>query len=278
MSFITTRDGVDIFYKDWGPRDTQPIVFHHGWPLSADDWDTQMLFFLANGYRVIAHDRRGHGRSSQVAEGHDMDHYAADAFALVETLDLRHAVHIGHSTGGGEVARYVARHGEPTGRVAKAILVSAVTPLMLKTPSNPEGLPLDVFDGLRKGLAENRAQFFVDVPAGPFYGFNRPDATVHQGVIQNWWRQGMMGSAQAHYEGIKAFSETDQTEDLQLIGVPTLVLHGEDDQIVPYKDAALKAIKLLKNGKLKTFPGFSHGMLTVNASVLNAELLAFVQE
>ncbi|ABK12109.1 MULTISPECIES: alpha/beta fold hydrolase [Burkholderia] len=278
MSFITTRDGVDIFYKDWGPRDAQPIVFHHGWPLSADDWDTQMLFFLANGYRVIAHDRRGHGRSSQVAEGHDMDHYAADAFALVETLDLRHAVHIGHSTGGGEVARYVARHGEPTGRVAKAILVSAVTPLMLKTPSNPEGLPLDVFDGLRKGLAENRAQFFVDVPAGPFYGFNRPDATVHQGVIQNWWRQGMMGSAQAHYEGIKAFSETDQTEDLQLIGVPTLVLHGEDDQIVPYKDAALKAIKLLKNGKLKTFPGFSHGMLTVNASVLNAELLAFVQE
>ncbi|RQU05863.1 alpha/beta hydrolase [Burkholderia cenocepacia] len=278
MSFITTRDGVDIFYKDWGPRDAQPIVFHHGWPLSADDWDTQMLFFLANGYRVIAHDRRGHGRSSQVAEGHDMDHYAADAFALVETLDLRHAVHIGHSTGGGEVARYVARHGEPTGRVAKAILVSAVTPLMLKTPSNPEGLPLDVFDGLRKGLAENRAQFFVDVPAGPFYGFNRPDATVHQGVIQNWWRQGMMGSAQAHYEGIKAFSETDQTEDLRLIDVPTLVLHGEDDQIVPYKDAALKAIKLLKNGKLKTFPGFSHGMLTVNAGVLNAELLAFVQE
>ncbi|KWH52809.1 alpha/beta fold hydrolase [Burkholderia anthina] len=277
MSFITTRDGVDIFYKDWGPREAQPIVFHHGWPLSADDWDAQMLFFLSNGYRVIAHDRRGHGRSSQVAEGHDMDHYAADAFALVETLDLRNAVHIGHSTGGGEVARYVARHGEPTGRVAKAILVSAVTPLMLKTPSNPEGLPLDVFDGLRKGLAENRAQFFVDVPAGPFYGFNRPGATVHQGVIQNWWRQAMMGSAQAHYEGIKAFSETDQTEDLQLIGVPTLVLHGEDDQIVPYKGAALKAIKLLKNGKLKTLPGFSHGMLTVNAGVLNAELLAFVQ-
>ncbi|WP_175874311.1 alpha/beta hydrolase [Burkholderia sp. BCC0397] len=277
MSFITTRDGVDIFYKDWGPKDAQPIVFHHGWPLSADDWDAQMLFFLSNGYRVIAHDRRGHGRSSQVAEGHDMDHYAADAFALVETLDLRNAVHIGHSTGGGEVARYVARHGEPAGRVAKVILVSAVTPLMLKTQSNPEGLPLDVFDGLRKGLAENRAQFFVDVPAGPFYGFNRPDAIVHQGVIQNWWRQGMMGSAQAHYEGIKAFSETDQTEDLQLIGVPTLVLHGEDDQIVPYKDAALKAIKLLKNSKLKTFPGFSHGMLTVNAGVLNAELLAFVQ-
>ncbi|MDF3085688.1 alpha/beta fold hydrolase [Burkholderia sola] len=277
MSFISTRDGVDIFYKDWGPRDAQPIVFHHGWPLSADDWDAQMLFFLSNGYRVIAHDRRGHGRSSQVAEGHDMDHYAADAFALVETLDLRNAVHIGHSTGGGEVARYVARHGGPARRVAKAILVSAVTPLMLKTPSNPEGLPQDVFDGLRKGLAENRAQFFVDVPAGPFYGFNRPDATVHQGVIQNWWRQGMMGSAKAHYDGIEAFSETDQTEDLQLIDVPTLVLHGEDDQIVPYKDAALKTIKLLKNGTLKTFPGFSHGMLTVNAGVLNPELLAFVQ-
>ncbi|MDN7425533.1 alpha/beta hydrolase [Burkholderia sp. AU16741] len=277
MSFITTRDGVDIFYKDWGPRDAQPIVFHHGWPLSADDWDAQMLFFLSNGYRVIAHDRRGHGRSSQVAEGHDMDHYAADVFALVETLDVRNAVHIGHSTGGGEVARYVARHGGPAGRVAKAILVSAVTPLMLKTPSNPEGLPQDVFDGLRKGLAENRAQFFVDVPAGPFYGFNRPDATVHPGVIQNWWRQGMMGSAKAHYDGIEAFSETDQTEDLQLIDVPTLVLHGEDDQIVPYKDAALKTIKLLKNGTLKTFPGFSHGMLTVNAGVLNPELLAFVQ-
>ncbi|KVE84733.1 alpha/beta fold hydrolase [Burkholderia cepacia] len=277
MSFISTQDGVDIFYKDWGPKGAQPIVFHHGWPLSADDWDAQMLFFLLNGYRVIAHDRRGHGRSSQVAEGHDMDHYAADVFALVETLDLRNAVHIGHSTGGGEVARYVARHGGPAGRVAKAILVSAVTPLMLKTPSNPEGLPLDVLDGLRKGLAENRAQFFVDVPAGPFYGFNRPDAIVHQGVIQNWWRQGMMGSTKAHYDGIKAFSETDQTEDLRSIDVPTLVLHGEDDQIVPYKDAALKSIKLLKNGKLKTFPGFSHGMLTVNAGVLNAELLAFVQ-
>ncbi|MBP0606556.1 MULTISPECIES: alpha/beta fold hydrolase [Burkholderia] len=277
MSFITTRDGVDIFYKDWGPTDAQPIVFHHGWPLSADDWDAQMLFFLSNGYRVVAHDRRGHGRSSQVAEGHDMDHYAADVFALVETLDLRNAVHIGHSTGGGEVARYVARHGGPAGRVAKAILVSAVTPLMLKTPSNPEGLPQDVFDGLRKGLAENRGQFFVDVPAGPFYGFNRPDATVYPGVIQNWWRQGMMGSAKAHYDGIEAFSETDQTEDLQLIDVPTLVLHGEDDQIVPYRDAALKTIKLLKNGTLKTFPGFSHGMLTVNAGVLNPELLAFVQ-
>ncbi|WP_250441220.1 alpha/beta hydrolase [Caballeronia sp. AZ1_KS37] len=277
MPFVTTKDNVEIFYKDWGPKDAQPIVFHHGWPLSSDDWDAQLLFFVQKGYRVIAHDRRGHGRSSQVSDGHDMDHYAADAFAVVEALDLRNAIHIGHSTGGGEVARYVAKHGEPAGRVAKAVLVSAVPPLMLKTEANPEGLPIDVFDGLRKGLADNRAQFFVDVPAGPFYGFNRPGATVHQGVIQNWWRQGMMGSAKAHYEGIKAFSETDQTEDLKSISVPTLVLHGEDDQIVPIADAALKSIKLLKNGRLKTYPGFSHGMLTVNADVLNADLLAFVQ-
>ncbi|MBW0446895.1 alpha/beta hydrolase [bacterium M00.F.Ca.ET.228.01.1.1] len=277
MPYVTTKDNVEIFYKDWGPKDAQPIVFHHGWPLSSDDWDAQMLFFVQNGYRVIAHDRRGHGRSSQVSDGHDMDHYAADAFAVVEALDLRNAVHIGHSTGGGEVARYVARHGEPAGRVAKAVLVSAVPPLMLKTEANPEGLPLEVFDGFRKALADNRAQFFVDVPAGPFYGFNRPGATVHQGVIQNWWRQGMMGSAKAHYEGIKAFSETDQTEDLRAIGVPTLVLHGEDDQIVPIADSALKSVKLLKNGTLKTYPGFSHGMLTVNADVLNADLLAFVK-
>jgi len=277
MPYVTTKDNVEIFYKDWGPKDAQPIVFHHGWPLSSDDWDAQMLFFVQNGYRVIAHDRRGHGRSSQVSDGHDMDHYAADAFAVVEALDLRNAVHIGHSTGGGEVARYVARHGEPAGRVAKAVLVSAVPPLMLKTEANPEGLPLEVFDGFRKALADNRAQFFVDVPAGPFYGFNRAGATVHQGVIQNWWRQGMMGSAKAHYEGIKAFSETDQTEDLRAIGVPTLVLHGEDDQIVPIADSALKSVKLLKNGTLKTYPGFSHGMLTVNADVLNADLLAFVR-
>jgi len=277
MPYVTTKDNVEIFYKDWGPKDAQPIVFHHGWPLSSDDWDAQMLFFVQNGYRVIAHDRRGHGRSSQVSDGHDMDHYAADAFAVVEALDLRNAVHIGHSTGGGEVARYVARHGEPAGRVAKAVLVSAVPPLMLKTEANPEGLPLEVFDGFRKALADNRAQFFVDVPAGPFYGFNRPGATVHQGVIQNWWRQGMMGSAKAHYEGIKAFSETDQTEDLRAIGVPTLVLHGEDDQIVPIADSALKSVKLLKNGTLKTYPGLSHGMLTVNADVLNADLLAFVK-
>ncbi|WMY07436.1 alpha/beta fold hydrolase [Paraburkholderia phenoliruptrix] len=277
MPYVTTKDNVEIFYKDWGPKDAQPVVFHHGWPLSSDDWDAQMLFFVQNGYRVIAHDRRGHGRSSQVSDGHDMDHYAADAFAVAEALDLRNAVHIGHSTGGGEVARYVAKHGEPAGRVAKAVLVSAVPPLMLKTEANPEGLPLDVFDGFRKALADNRAQFFVDVPAGPFYGFNRPGATVHQGVIQNWWRQGMMGSAKAHYDGIKAFSETDQTEDLRAISVPTLVLHGEDDQIVPIADSAHKSIKLLKNGTLKTYPGFSHGMLTVNADVLNADLLAFVR-
>ncbi|RQR49477.1 alpha/beta hydrolase [Burkholderia sp. Bp9140] len=277
MPYITTKDNVDIFYKDWGPKDAQPIMFHHGWPLSSDDWDAQMLFFVQKGYRVIAHDRRGHGRSTQVSDGHDMDHYAADAFAVAEALDLRNAVHVGHSTGGGEVARYVARHGEPAGRVAKAVLVSAVPPLMLKTDANPEGLPLDVFDGFRKALADNRGQFFLDVPSGPFYGFNRPGAVVHPGVIQNWWRQGMIGSAKAHYEGIKAFSETDQTEDLRSISVPTLVLHGEDDQIVPIADSALKSVKLLKNGTLKTYPGYSHGMLTINADVLNADLLAFVQ-
>ena len=277
MSFVTTQDGVQIFYKDWGPKDAQPIVFHHGWPLSSDDWDAQMLFFLSNGYRVIAHDRRGHGRSAQVAEGHDMNHYAADALAVVEALDLRDAVHIGHSTGGGEAARYVARHGEPAGRVAKVILVSAVTPLMLKTQANPDGVPIEVFDGLRAGTAANRAQFFLDVPSGPFYGFNRAGAKIDQGVIRNWWRQVMMGSANAHFEGIKAFSETDQTDDLKAISVPTVVLHGEDDQIVPYENAALKAIKLLKNGTLKTYPGYGHGMLTVNADVLNADLLAFVK-
>jgi len=277
MAYVTTKDGVDIFYKDWGPKDAQPIVFHHGWPLSSDDWDAQMLFFLSKGYRVVAHDRRGHGRSAQVSEGHDMDHYAADAFAVVEALDLKNAVHIGHSTGGGEVARYVANHGQPSGRVAKAVLVSAVPPLMLKTDANPEGLPMEVFDGFRSALAANRSQFFRDVPAGPFYGFNRDGATVQEGVIHNWWRQGMMGGAKAHYDGIKAFSETDQTEDLKAITVPTLVLHGEDDQIVPIADSALKSSKLLKNGTLKTYPGFSHGMLTVNADVLNADLLAFVK-
>ena len=276
-STVITKDGTEIFYKDWGPKDAQPIMFHHGWPLSSDDWDTQMLFFVQRGYRVVAHDRRGHGRSAQVSEGHDMDHYASDAFAVVEHLNLRNAVHIGHSTGGGEVARYVAKHGEPSGRVAKAVLVSAVPPLMLKTAANPGGLPIEVFDGFRAGLAANRAQMFVDVPAGPFYGFNRPGAKIFQGVIDNWWRQGMMGSAKAHYDGIKAFSETDQTEDLKAISVPTLVLHGEDDQIVPIDDAARLSVKLLKNGTLKTYPGFSHGMLTVNADVVNADLLAFIK-
>jgi len=275
--FVTTKEGVQIFYKDWGPKDAQPIVFHHGWPLSADDWDNQMLFFLHHGYRVIAHDRRGHGRSAQVSEGHDMDHYAADASAVVEHLDLKNSIHIGHSTGGGQVARYVAKFGEPQGRVAKAVLVSAVPPLMLKTEANPGGLPIDAFDGLRKALADNRAQFFLDVPAGPFYGYNRPGATVSDGVIRNWWRQGMMGSAKAHYEGIKAFSETDQTEDLKNISVPTLVLHGDDDQIVPIGASAHESIKLLKNGTLKVYKGFPHGMLTTHADILNADLLAFIK-
>ncbi len=273
MATIITKDGVQIFYKDWGKG--QPIVFHHGWPLSSDDWDTQMLFFLQQGYRVIGFDRRGHGRSSQVWDGHDMDHYAADAAAVVDHLDLRNAVHIGHSTGGGEVACYVARYGK--GRVAKAVLVSAVPPLMVQTPANPGGLPISAFDGLRSALAANRAQFFRDVPSGPFYGFNRPGAKVQEGVIQNWWRQGMMGGAKAHYDGIKAFSETDFTEDLKRIEVPTLVMHGDDDQIVPYKDAALLSVKLVKNGTLKIYPGFPHGMLTTHADVINQDLLAFIK-
>ncbi|WP_061930600.1 alpha/beta fold hydrolase [Aureimonas sp. AU22] len=277
MPFVTTSDDVEIFYKDWGPKDAQPIMFHHGWPLSSDDWDAQMLFFLQHGFRVVAHDRRGHGRSTQVSEGHDMDHYAADAFAVAEALDLRNAIHIGHSTGGGEVARYVARHGQPSGRTAKAVLVSAVPPIMLKTEAYPGGLPIEVFDGLRSALAANRAQFFLDLPTGPFYGFNRDGATVHQGVITNWWRQGMMGSAKAHHDGIKAFSETDQTEDLKAISVPTLVLHGEDDQIVPIDNAGRLSAELVQNGTLKTYPGFSHGMLTVNAETLNADILAFVK-
>ncbi|WP_280170841.1 alpha/beta fold hydrolase [Agrobacterium pusense] len=276
-SFVKTKDGVNIYFKDWGPKDAQPIVFHHGWPLSSDDWDAQMLFFVENGYRVVAHDRRGHGRSEQVSDGHDMDHYAADAFAVVEHLDLRNAVHIGHSTGGGEVARYVAKFGELHGRVAKAVLVSAVPPLMLKTPSNPGGLPIEVFDSFRKGVADNRAQFFLDVPTGPFYGFNRPDAKVYPGVIQNWWRQGMMGSAKAHYDGVKAFSETDQTEDLKAISVPTLVLHGDDDQVVPIAASAELSVKLLKNGTLKVYKGYPHGMLTTHADVINPDLLAFVK-
>lgn len=277
MSTVTTPDGVEIFYKDWGPKEAQPIVFHHGWPLSSDDWDTQMLFFLAKGFRVIAHDRRGHGRSAQVSEGHDVDHYAADAAVVMQHLDLRNAVHIGHSTGGGEVACYVARYGQPQGRVAKAVLVSAVPPIMLRTAAYPKGLPIDVFDGLRAALAANRSQFFLDLPRGPFYGFNREGAQVVPGAIQNWWRQGMAGSAKAHYEGIKAFSETDFTEDLKAITVPTLVLHGDDDQIVPIDAAARESIKLLANGTLKVYPGYPHGMLTTHADVINPDLLAFVQ-
>jgi non-heme chloroperoxidase len=272
---ITTKDDAHIFYKDWGPKDAQPIVFHHGWPLSADDWDAQMLYFLGKGYRVIAHDRRGHGRSSQVSEGHDMDHYAADVAAVVEHLDLRNAIHVGHSTGGGEATRYVARHGQ--GRVAKLAIIGAVPPIMVKTPSNPGGLPLEVFDGFRQQLAANRAQFYLDVPSGPFYGFNRPGTKVLQGVIENWWRQGMMGGANAHYEGIKAFSETDFTEDLMAIDVPTLVMHGDDDQIVPIGASALLSVKLLKKGTLKVYKKFPHGMCTTHAEVINADLLAFVK-
>lgn len=278
MAYIKTSDGTEIYYKDWGPKDAQPVMFHHGWPLSSDDWDAQMLFFLGHGYRVVAHDRRGHGRSAQVATGHDMDHYAADASAVVEHLDLRNAIHIGHSTGGGEVARYVAQFGEPQGRVSKAVLVAAVPPLMVQTDANPDGTPIAVFDGFRTALAANRADFFQAVAAGPFYGFNRPGATVSDAVIANWWRQGMMGSALAHYEGIKAFSETDQTDDLKAITVPTLVLQGDDDQVVPYRDASLLQAKLLKNATLKVYEGFPHGMLTTHADVLNPDLLAFIRD
>jgi pimeloyl-ACP methyl ester carboxylesterase len=275
--FVTTKDGTDIFFKDWGPKDAQPIVFHHGWPLSSDDWDSQMLFFLANGYRVVAHDRRGHGRSAQVDFGHDMDHYAADVSAVAEYLDLKNAVHIGHSTGGGEVARYVAQFGLPQGRVAKAVLVSAVPPIMVKTDRYPGGLPIEVLDGFRSALAANRALFFHDVAAGPFYGFNRPGATVMGAVIDNWWRQGMMGSTLAHYQGIKAFSETDQTDDLKAITVPTLVLQGDDDQVVPYKNAAELQATLLPSATLKIYKGYPHGMLTTHADVLNVDMLDFIR-
>ena len=277
MAFVTTQDGVNIYFKDWGPKEAQPIVFHHGWPLSADDWDNQMLFFLAEGFRVIAIDRRGHGRSDQVSEGHDMDHYAADVSAVVEHLGLHNAVHVGHSTGGGQVARYVARYGQPQGRVAKAVLISAVPPLMVKTEQNPGGTPIEVFDGFRKALAANRAQFYLDVASGPFYGFNRDGAEISQGTIQNWWRQGMIGSAKAHYEGIKAFSETDQTEDLKSITLPVLVMQGDDDQVVPYKNAAILQDKLLPNSQLKIYPGFPHGMHTSHADTINADLLAFIR-
>ncbi len=277
MTYVTTNDGTNIFYKDWGPKDAQPLVFHHGWPLSADDWDNQMLFFLAKGFRVVAHDRRGHGRSSQVSDGHDMDHYAADTSAVAEHLDLKNAVHIGHSTGGGQVARYVAKYGQPQGRVAKAVLVSSVPPLMVKSDSNPGGTPIEVFDDFRAQLAANRSQFYIDVPTGPFYGYNRPGAKVSEGIIRNWWRQGMMGSAKAHYEGIKAFSETDQTEDLRAITVPVFVMQGDDDQVVPYKNAAILQDKLLKNSTLKIYEGYPHGMHTTHADAINADLLAFIR-
>jgi non-heme chloroperoxidase len=273
MSTITTDDGTQIFYKDWGSG--TPIVFHHGWPLSADDWDAQMLFFLDKGYRVIAHDRRGHGRSSQTDTGNEMDTYAADVAALTDHLDLTGAIHIGHSTGGGEVARYVAR-AKP-GRVAKAVLIGAVPPIMVQGPDNPGGLPIGVFDGLRQALLANRAQFFLDLPTGPFYGFNRPGAAISEGVIRNWWRQGMMGGAKAHLDCIKAFSETDFTEDLRRITVPVLLLHGEDDQIVPIADSALLGITLLQQGSIKTYPGYPHGMATTHADAINADILAFLE-
>lgn len=276
MSTVTTSDGTTLFYKDWGPRDGKPIVFHHGWPLSADDWDNQMLWFLSKGYRVIAHDRRGHGRSSQTADGHDMDTYAADVTALTDALDLKDAVHIGHSTGGGEVTRYVAQ-AKP-GRVSKAVLVSAVPPVMVKKDSNPEGLPIEVFDGFRAALLANRAQFYIDVPSGPFYNFDQPGVEKSQGLIDRWWLQGMMGAANAHYECIKAFSETDFTEDLKQIEVPVLVMHGTADQVVPYADSAPRSAELLKNGRLKTYDGYSHGMLSTHSDVLNTDILAFIQE
>ena len=270
---ITTKDGTHIYFKDWGAG--QPIVFHHGWPLSADDWDAQMMFFLAQGYRVIAHDRRGHGRSTQTPTGNEMDTYAADFAQLAAELDLRNAVHIGHSTGGGEVARYVARYGK--GRVAKAVLIGAVPPVMLKSARNPGGTPIEVFDGLRAALLANRAQFYRDFPSGPFYGYNRPGAKPSQAVILNWWRQGMMGGAKAHYDGIVAFSQTDFTEDLKKINVPVLVMHGDDDQIVPYADSGPLSAKLLRNGTLKTYKGFPHGMPMTEAETINADLLAFIK-
>jgi non-heme chloroperoxidase len=273
MPTITTKDGTEIFYKDWGTG--QPIVFSHGWPLSADDWDTQMLFFLKQGYRVVAHDRRGHGRSTQTGDGHDMDHYADDLAALTKHLDLKQAVHIGHSTGGGEVVRYVARHEK---RVAKAVIVSAVPPLMVKTKANPGGLPKEVFDGLQAQLAASRPQFYFDFASGPFYGYNRPGSNRSDAVVWNWWRQAMMGGAKAQYDGVVAFSQTDFTEDLKKITVPVLVMHGDDDQIVPYADSAPLSAKLLRNSTLKTYKDFPHGMPTTNADTINADILAFIRQ
>ncbi len=275
MSYVKMKDGTEIYFKDWGPKTAQPIVFHHGWPLSADDWDAQMMFFLDKGFRVIAHDRRGHGRSTQTDTGNEMDTYAADVIALAASLDLKNAVHVGHSTGGGEATRYVARAEK--GRVAKAVLIGAVPPVMVKSDKNPGGLPIEVFDGFRSGLIANRAQNFYDIPAGPFYGFNRPGAKVSQGIIDNWWRQGMMGGIKAHYDCIKAFSETDFTEDLKKIDVPVLIMHGDDDQIVPIADSAHLAIKLVKKGTLKIYPGLPHGMATTHADVINADLLAWIK-
>ena len=276
MTTVTTRDGTQIFYKDWGPKDAQPIVFHHGWPLSSDDWDSQMLFFLSHGYRVIALDRRGHGRSDQTDSGNDMDTYAADVYDLAEALDLKNAVHIGHSTGGGVVARYVAISAP--GRVSKAVLIGAVTPLMAQTEANPDGIPIDVFDGFRDALSNNRAQFFLDIPSGPFYGFNRDGAEVSEGLIRNWWRQGMAGGAKAQYDSIKAFSETDFTEDLKSIEQPVLVMHGEDDQIVPIDNTAREAIKLLQNGELVTYENLSHAPFATHPNLINADLLDFIRQ
>ena len=275
MSFITTRDGTEIFYKDWGPKDAQPIVFHHGWPLSADDWDNQMMVFLGQGFRVISHDRRGHGRSTQTDTGNDMDTYAEDLKQLAAKLNLRNAIHVGHSTGGGEVAHYVAR-AEP-GRVAKAVLIGAVPPIMVKSETNPGGTPIEAFDGYRAALIANRAQLYADIASGPFYGFNRIGVQPIQGVIDNWWRQGMMGGIKAHYDCVKAFSETDFTEDLKAIDIPVLLLHGDDDQVVPIADSALLGINLLKHGQLKVYPGYPHGMATTHADDINRDVLAFIR-
>ncbi|WFS03645.1 alpha/beta hydrolase (plasmid) [Rhizobium tumorigenes] len=272
MGTFTVTDGTEIFYKDWGTG--QPIVFHHGWPLSADDWDPQMMFFLAEGFRVIAYDRRGHGRSSPSAVRNDMETYADDCAALVKHLSLRAAIHVGHSTGGGEVIRYVAKHGGG-GVVSKAVTISAIPPVMVKSQNNPDGIPIEVFDGFRNGVASNRAQLYADLSAGPFYGYNRPGAKVSEGTKQDWWRQAMMGDIKAQYDCIKAFSETDFTADLKKIDVPVLVMHGEDDQIVPIANTALKAVKLLKMGTLKTYPGLPHGMFATNPDLINADLLAF---
>ena len=277
MTYVTTQDETRIFYKDWGPKNAQPIVFHHGWPLTADDWDTQMLFFLGKGFRVIALDRRGHGRSSQVSDGHDMDHYAADAAAVVEHLNLRNAVHVSRSTGTGEATRYVARHGLPLGRVAKLVLIGGIPPILIRTPANPGGLPMELFDGLRKQLADNRSQFYIDFASGPFYGYNRPGAKPSQSIIQNWWRQAMMGGAKAHYDAIKALSETAFTEDLKIIDVPTLVMHSDDDQVVPIANSALLSVKLLKKGTLKVYEKLPHGMCTTHPDVVNRDLLEFLK-